>query len=165
MNATTTLQSLCCQGCGAPLSIGKGSRLVRCGYCARQAQIAETPDPGLAGQLENLKLREDLRELDSAWEKYKLSVSSRDQRGAYHSPSAGTAFGYLVLGGFVTLLACLALGAMASPWSFLIAVPIGIWITRHFWSAELERVNAFISVRDRYAARRADLVRRLGVRN
>ena len=137
---------------------------MRCDYCGSRAEVVGDSGPELTEKLDALKLREDLRDLDAAWEKYKNSVGERDRQGQLHLPSAGTAFGYLIIGGIATVVGTMYLGVLVSLWWILAVVPVGIWFTRFFWSAELQRVGAFSSMRERYVARRADLVRRIGGR-
>ena len=75
-----------------------------------------------------------------------------------HPPQSGAAFGYAVLGVIATLFAAVML-AQDSYWWMLGVVPVGIWITRLFWSAELKRFSVFNATRARYETRRAELVR------
>jgi hypothetical protein len=156
-----TIRKLCCQGCGAPLPVKRPSRTVVCEYCASQLEVVlgdASSDRELHAKVEALKLREDLKDLDAAWEQYSAAVSTKDSRGALHPPSRGTAFGYAALGVMGTFVAIVAL-AQASYWTILGVVPAGFWITRHFWSTELKRFEKFDATRARYTKRRAEMVR------
>jgi hypothetical protein len=160
----STIHKLSCQGCGASLPVKAGTRLAVCEYCASQLEVVPantSSDRDLHAKLDALKLREDLRDLDAAWEQYLAAVSTKDGRGALHPPSPGTAFGYAALGVIGTFVAIVAL-AQASYWTILGVVPVGFWITRQFWSAELKRFEKFDATRTRYTRRREELVREIG---
>jgi hypothetical protein len=158
---SATIHKLCCQGCGARLSVKEGTRLAVCEYCASQLEIVPGDTAShrdLEAKLEALKLREDLKDLDAAWQRYLAAVSTKDNKGVLHPPLPGAAFGYAVLGGIATLFAAVML-TQDTYWWMLVVVPVGIWITHFFWSAELKRFSVFNAARARYEARRAELVR------
>lgn len=157
----STIHKLSCQGCGASLPVKLGTRFAVCEYCASQLEVVPgntSSDRDLHAKLDALKLREDLKDLDAAWEQYLAAVSTKDSRGVLHPPSPGTAFGYAVLGVIGTLVAAAAL-SQASYWAILGVVPVGIWVTCQFWSAELKRFEKFDATRTRYNRRREELVR------
>lgn len=160
-----TIHKLSCQGCGASLPVKQGTRFAVCEYCASQLEVvleATASNHEIQAKLDALKLREDLRDLDAAWERYLAAVSTKDAQGKLHPPTPGTAGGYVVLGVIGTLVAAVMLTPASYFWA-LAVLPLGIWITRLLWSSELKRFSAFEAARTRYARRREELVRAIGV--
>ena len=141
----------------------EGLRFIDCAYCGSRLEMvgANREAAELREENEALKLREELRLLDAAWEGYVRQVSVKGRNGELHPP--GT-----VDTGMVLFL-CVALAMMAGKvlprstllWILVVAV-FGTWILWLFVSAASERQHAFNSARGVYDSQRRVLLRKLG---
>lgn len=140
----------------------EGKRFADCAYCGSRSEviIPESETAELSAQVELLKLREELRDLDAAWKRYLGDVSVKVQSGDLHAPDVVVAVESGMTGVFATGLASLAL-AQVWPWSFVIAIPVGSLITWKVVADALEKKRAFDSVKLLHETRRRDLLRRI----
>lgn len=157
------LRKLRCQGCGASVPVEEGLRFIDCAYCGSRLEMlgANSEAAELRAENEALKLREELRLLDAAWEGYVRQVSVKGRYGELHPP------GTVDSGTVVFLCVALAMGAgkvlprSTLLWILVVAV-FGSWILWLFVSAASERKRAFNSARRVYDSQRRVLLRKLG---
>lgn len=144
------------------MPVMEGQRFVDCGYCGSRSEVVipESETAELSAQIEGLKLREELRTLDAAWKRYLGDVSVRVQSGDLHPPDATVVVESAMTGLVATGLASVAL-VQVWRWSFLVAIPVGLWITWKLVANEREKRRAFESAMLLHDSRRRELLRRI----
>ena len=159
---TTTLHSLSCQGCGASVPVKEGARYVDCAYCRSRLEVV-APEPEhaeLVAKCDTLQLREELRGLDAAWERYLRKVSVKVPSGELHPPGAVVAVESGMVCSLVTVFLAVAL-AQVSSWTVAVVIPAGAWISWKVVRGNLQRKREFESTQLMHEVRRKELVRRL----
>ncbi len=122
--------------------------------------IPESQTAELSSQIEGLELREKLRNLDAAWKRYVADVSVKVQSGDLQAPGVTVVVESVMTGLVGTGLASLML-VQVWQWSWLVVIPVGLWITWNIATGNLERKRAFDSAKLLHDSRRRDLLRRI----
>ena len=108
------LLSLACGHCGAPLEVPDGTRFVTCGYCSSKLEVhrsggaiytevleaLQKRTEEIAGDVEILKLQNELERIDREWQSTRESCMIRGKDGGLSEPSpvAGTIAGVIAIG-------------------------------------------------------------------
>lgn len=159
-----------CESCGASLRPPEGVRYVTCNYCDASLEVVRDSSTSHARMLEDLgertgrvekqldeiRAREEIASLETAWRKYLASVSLKRGRKPPLPPSKEAASGYLIVGVFITVLACVLSGGVAW-WLAGVAALLGFSMTWHLHRMERLRAEAFDQVRKRYEMRKREL--------
>ena len=168
------LISLACNNCGAGLEVSDEARFVTCTHCHSQlrikrtgaaaytalmgkvAELRQTTD-SIAGDVSELKLRQQLNDLDESWKEYCEEVCQRDARGNLLRPKGdpGRVVAFSAVGvGLLVFGAVFSLGLALLGVLFLI-----------FGAITYKRPNpqaeAFERGEAEYEAERADILREL----
>lgn len=128
------VQSVNCNNCGAPLSVGASTNYATCGHCGSQLAVHRTGNAlfteridqleakttAIAETVAELALKDRLEEIDRAWERERLThlVPTWSQTSRLPSAVLGRAFltaGFLGLGLAIALMwyelnACVVVG-------------------------------------------------------
>lgn len=174
---STTLQKLCCQGCGAILPVEEGIRFLTCNYC--QARLEVVRDPAtthtriieeiddrtrrMERKLDAIELRDRLTRLELSWRNYLDQTCTRDPQGNLQMPDSASP----VLIGAVSVIGTLVLCSILANdeggrWLIVVIVPAGLFISWRLFASRAEKFRAFEKERLRYEKVRADLRQRLG---
>jgi LSD1 subclass zinc finger protein len=164
---STSLESLLCNSCGAPLSVPPGANFVTCNHCQTQLavrrtstvsytealqQVAQKTDQ-LTEQVRYLAWQNELNALDREWEREKQSHMIRGKNGSLHEPSEFlTFFGAAVFGIVAVVALAVAAGSgSGAPLFFALFAIVGGIVTT---------VINYNKSRDYRAAHRRYMVRR-----
>jgi hypothetical protein len=170
------LISVRCQHCGAPLQVGETARFVTCQFCKAELSVERTDSAvftqqlgeihahttQMAGDLEVIRLQNDLEKLDREWlmerERYMVSGKdgSRHEPGTFGSLFAGAAA--VAFGIFWFVMTSKQLGAPAFlPFIGIFVVGGGVVSA----IVGLSKASALDEGRTRYERQRAMLMRQL----
>lgn len=169
------LVSVRCQHCGAPLQVGEAARFVTCQFCKTELSVERTDSAiytqqlgeiharttQMAGELEVIRLQNDLDALDREWlmERERYMVSG--QHGSKHEPGM---VGALLSGGLMALVGLAMFVGMASahapgllPMAGLAVMLLGIVIG----ITGMSKASAMSAARSRYERARGLLSQRM----
>jgi len=160
--AITTLHPLRCRGCGASVPVKHGMRFVDCEYCRSRMEVVipESQTAELSAKVEDLRLREELRNLDASWQRYVQKVSVKVPSGDLQEPGDTVVVETAMLGIGGTAIAAIAL-AQVSVLLLIVAIPAGILITWHIVSGTVMRKRSFESAKLLHENTRRELLRRI----
>jgi hypothetical protein len=158
------ITAVCCQGCGASLKIEDLTRYVTCSYCRTRLEVVHDDDivhtrpheqleestRELLGEVKELRLDNDLKQLDRAWERYRQVVLKRDENDKFIEPSD--------LGSLATGIICGIVGLILSVIALfnLDQSPLLLLIGLAILGAAFYNLTQGRSVAREYAARRSD---------
>ena len=109
-----TMETLCCNSCGAPLDVPEGTNYLKCIHCGQQLavrrtesavfteaveQLSETTE-ALSEQVEELARQNKLAALDRLWEQQRDDYMTTDKHGRSHLPDENNT----VIGGTVIVM-------------------------------------------------------------
>lgn len=117
----TTLISLSCNHCGAPIAVPKSSRFVTCGHCNSRLKIQSSGSASytevlevmeqlnersedMAEDLEAIRVHKDIEKLDREWNSDKEHFMLTDEDGHKHMPSSAGSF----VGGVIAIIVGIA---------------------------------------------------------
>lgn len=146
------------------MPVKEGQRYVDCTYCASRLEIVaseQATDAMPIPEAEALMLRDQLRELDDAWNKYFEQVSVPTSGGLRRAPDLAYVTGHVSIGLLVTIMASLLI-ALVSLWLVAVVALAGLIFTWVFVCAAEERREAFDLAQSRYYTRRDELLGKLG---
>ena len=125
----TTAASVQCNQCGAPLQVEDATRFVTCAHCGASLEVKRTGTSrftsvlerldrrteDMAGNLEAIRLQNELERLDREWEVSRRQFATTDKHGNVHYPGQpAQAVGGIVaavFGVLWTILACAFTGS------------------------------------------------------
>lgn len=128
----TQVIKLCCQGCGADLSVNDGIRFLTCNYCHSKLEVVrdastthtkvleklEHTTDQIAGKLQVLELQNELERIDREWEMARQSMLVKGKDGHTSEPSAASSvIGGLIAAGFGVFFA-VGSGSIGAPFIF-----------------------------------------------
>jgi F0F1-type ATP synthase assembly protein I len=164
------LLSLACGHCGAPLEVPDGTRFVTCGYCSSKLEVhrsggaiytevlesLQKRTEEIAGDVEILKLQNELERIDREWQSTRESCMIRGKDGGLSEPSpvAGTIAGVIAIGfgiGWIVVAA-----SRFPPMALFGLAFIGIIIFNIF--NNLKKSNEFGEKKQEHELRRAEVL-------
>ena len=164
------LLSLACGHCGAPLEVPDGTRYATCGYCSSKLEVhrsggaiytevleaIQKRTAEIAGEVEILKLQNELERIDREWQSERESCMVRGKNGSLSEPSpvVGTIIFIVVIG--FGIFWTIAAGSMAPQMGLFGLAFIGFAIFGLF--NNLRKSNEFIEKKQQYEQRRAEVL-------
>lgn len=150
-----------CAYCGAPMQVHANTGRVDCAYCGAQGERkGETqPDGRIADELEAIRLRSELFNLERDWARVRESYLVCDTIGRRFEPSVeaqSCASGFLVV--FAAVLGMIFMFSSVPLLIVFLLVVAAVWVKMYL---NLERAKDFESQRDTYTRRRERLLHRL----
>lgn len=144
------------------MPVNDGQRFVDCAYCRTRHEVVipESATAELSAKVEDLKLREELRNLDASWKRYIEKVSVKLPSGGLEPPSANVVVENAMVCFVVSAFGALVL-AQVSTLALIVAIPAGVLISWHIISGALLRKRAFESTKLMHENTRRKLVRRI----
>lgn len=165
---TADLLSLNCNNCGAPLQIRASVRFVTCSHCKSQLSVQQSggvyftqllervaqQTDAMAGNLETIKLQNELERIDREWQMRQGELMSTDKHGRTHKPSpVGPIIGMVVLGIFATVV--LSFPAIPPVFLVFLAAMFGMLVWKLF--SESSRAAQWREAEASYQQQRAQL--------
>ena len=184
------LESVACNNCGAGLDVPEGARFVTCAHCGSRLAVHRNPTAAytevldrlderterMAGDLERIRLHDELERLDREWELTREPLLVRHENGSTSPPTpAGSALGVVaaVIGGvaFLTVAGSMVsgpfgVGGTGSPFGGFgarVGIVAVIVVLGSIASAFRGTANAltYRGAEDHYLRRREEILRRL----
>ena len=169
----TSLISLSCNHCGAPIDVPEKSKFVTCAHCDSRLAIKSTgsanytevieavqriaeQNEDMAEDLEAIRVHKDIEKLDREWQQKDKSYSHTNKDGSHSKPNKrGSVIGGLMSGGFGVY------------WMINVPAPIGIigffiviaGMTASFGG--IKKADKYDKEKSRYRKKRQKLERRL----
>lgn len=167
----SVVRKLCCQGCGAILPVAEGVRYLTCNYCDARLEIvtdAATTHTRLLNDIDQrtrkierdvelIRCRGELEQLDQSWGKYEARVIPRDDKG--RRTSAG---GTLILFGLISAVIGVALLFSEAWWMGIVLFPAAGWFVVRSIRFEMRAHQLHQACRLKYEMRRRQLLQKLG---
>ncbi|HYF49800.1 MAG TPA: hypothetical protein VEJ63_10365 [Planctomycetota bacterium] len=171
----TTLISLSCNHCGAPLSIPEQTKFVTCKHCNSRLQVEHSDSAyftsvldrvvehteAAAGELEIIRLQNDLEQIDREWQMRRESLMIRDKRGNVSEPQDPGIAEYLVTAWgiiFCIVFICITL-AIFPPMALFGGVALVITLLQA--TNNRQKRDLYASAHQRYRERRAEATKKL----
>lgn len=162
------LETLCCNSCGAPLTVPGKTNFVTCNHCSTRLAIRRTESTTFTEQIEQIDAKQDevlerldriekqnqVADLDRDWAAEQQQFMIRGKNGQKHLPSRATVFGGIVaavFGLFWTIFAGSMFPPMAIVGVIFIVAAIG---TSIYANGKMKDYNA---AHRRYRRRRREL--------
>lgn len=167
---STSLESLLCNGCGAPLAVPASAQFVTCNHCHSQLAVRRTASTSytetlqqvarqteaLTEQVKFLAYQNELAALDKAWERERESYLITDKNGRRHEPSEAGAILAAAICGIMALIA-LTVGASAAVGGAVLFglafAAIGVCVGAY----QMSRARSYRAAHQRYLNLRASL--------
>ena len=127
----TELLSVSCNHCGAPLDVPVGVRFLTCAHCGNRLEVHHDKDTAytqvlnnidqrtqnIARDVEEIKARERLDQIDREWMMRQKQFMIRDNRGGESPAGAGSIVVSIAVAMFGIFWICMAMG-MGAPFFF-----------------------------------------------
>ncbi len=164
------LEELCCNNCGAPLSVPARTNFVTCNHCSTRLAVRRTESTTFTGQIERIDSKQNemlhrldrieqqnsIADLDREWADEQQQYMIAGKEGRKHLPSYGAVVGGIcaaVFGLFWTVFA----GAMFPSMALFGIIFIVAAIASSIFS--FVRIQEYDAARRRHKRRRRELSR------
>jgi hypothetical protein len=171
--AIMELVSLACGHCGAPLEVPDGTRYVTCGFCSSKLEVhrsggaiytqvleaLQKRTEEIAGDVEILKLQNELERIDREWQTARESCMIRGKHGGMSEPSpiAGTIGGIVAIG--FGIFWTIGAGSHFPPMALFGLLFIGIAVFGLIYN--LKKSNDYSAIKEDHEMRRARVLREI----
>ena len=174
----TTVLSVRCQQCGAPLQISEGLRFVTCTYCHAELEVVrdastihtevlaklEAKTDAMAGSLKVIEIQNEIERLDREWAMWREKFLPRDREGVIEEPGPPEE-SWIVLAKCFSISIALAVFAYALSWPAVgyLFVPIAFAIALWVGKGQNAMAHAYDQAFTRYQSDRSGLLHQLAV--
>jgi LSD1 subclass zinc finger protein len=165
-----TVESLLCNGCGAPLSVPASANFVTCNHCQTQLAVRRTSSASytetlqqvarqteaLTEQVKYLAYQNELAALDQAWERERESHLITDNNGRRHEPTEfGAILAFVICGVFGLFAMTIGISAAGGMAALFGVAFIGIGVVVGLY--QMSRARSYRAAHERYLRLRASL--------